>query len=139
MVEPQARITRPAVSLVIPEGVDALFRVQFADRVTPALCHQRGKGRTALRLDQGILVPRARRVDVDLIWRNVVVAGEHHGQILLDQGSGMALEAREPVELVVEFRSRLRIAVRQVDAGDDDTAYRGLDVAGLVIGRLSRQ
>src|SRR3954463_8794368 len=51
----------------------------------------------------------------------------------------MALEPREPVELVVEFRSRLRIAVRQVDAGDDDTAYRGLDVAGFVIAGLSRQ
>jgi len=39
----------------------------------------------------------------------------------------------EPVELGVEFRARLRIAVRQIDAGEDDAVDGGLDVAGLVV------
>src|SRR5262245_31131287 len=56
MIEPQARIARPAISLVVPEGVDPLIPVQLADRIAPALCDQRGKGGTALRLDQCILV-----------------------------------------------------------------------------------
>ena len=45
----------------------------------------------------------------------------------------------EPVELVVEFRPGLRIAVRQIDAGDDDAVDGGLDVARLVIVAVAGQ
>ena len=51
----------------------------------------------------------------------------------------MALQPREPVELVVEFRPRLRIAVRQVDAGNDDAADGGFDVARIVIAAVAGQ
>ena len=37
----------------------------------------------------------------------------------------------EPVELVVEFRPGLRVAVRQIEAGDDDAVDGGLDIARL--------
>jgi hypothetical protein len=37
MIEPQSRIARPAVSLVIPECVHRLRGMKVADRVTPAL------------------------------------------------------------------------------------------------------
>src|SRR5437868_4782042 len=35
MIEPQARIARPTVSLVVPEGVDSLVRIEVTDRVAP--------------------------------------------------------------------------------------------------------
>ena len=49
------------------------------------------------------------------------------------------LQALEPSELVVEFRPRLRIAVRQVDRGDDGTPDRRLDESALYIVGIARQ
>src|SRR5664279_5356920 len=40
MIEPQAGVARPAVSLVIPERVHRFRRMQRADRVAPALAHK---------------------------------------------------------------------------------------------------
>ena len=45
----------------------------------------------------------------------------------------MRAQSLEPVELVVEFRSGLRIAVRKVNAGDDDAFDRRLDIARFLI------
>src|SRR5262249_44056561 len=45
----------------------------------------------------------------------------------------------QPVELVVEFRAGLRIAVWRIDAGDDDAGDRGFDVARLAIAVVARQ
>ena len=50
-----------------------------------------------------------------------------------------SLSLREPVELVVEFRSRLRIAVRQIDAGDDDAVDGGFDIARFVVVGIAGQ
>ena len=100
---------------------------------SPALRDQRPEGGAAFRLDQRILVPRLRGIDIDLGRRDVVVAGQHHGDILLQELCGMGAQALEPVELVIEFRSRLRIAVRQIDAGDDDAVDGGFDIARLVV------
>src|ERR1700736_3981883 len=49
----------------------------------------------------------------------------------------MRFEPLEPVELVVEFRPGLRIAVRQIDAGNDDAFDRGLDIARLAVGGVA--
>src|SRR5665213_2136571 len=99
-----------------------------ADRVTPALRYQRPERRAALRLDQGILVPRPRRIDIEFGGRDVVVAGQYHGNVLLQEFRGMRSQPLEPCELVIEFRTRLRIAVRQIDAGDNDALDGGFDV-----------
>ena len=104
-----------------------------SDRVRPALRHQRLEGGAALRLDQRVLVPGFCRIDIELGRRDVVVAGQHHGDVLLQELAGMRPQPPEPVELVIEFRPGLRIAVRQIDAGDDDAVDGGLDVARLVI------
>src|SRR5689334_11289734 len=52
MVEPQARIARPAVALVVPEGEHLIIRMQRADRVAPALVDELLEGGAAFRLDQ---------------------------------------------------------------------------------------
>ena len=44
-----------------------------------------------------------------------------------------ASQPLEPVELVVEFRPGLRIAVRQIEAGDDDAVDGGFDIARLLV------
>src|ERR1700694_402168 len=43
----------------------------------------------------------------------------------------------EPLELVVELGAGLGIAVRQVQASDDDPLHRRLDVAALLLGRIA--
>jgi len=52
---------------------------------------------------------------------------------------GMGNEALKPGQHVVEFRSRLRIPVGEVDGSDQDSLNSRFDVAGLVIFRIPRQ
>ena len=51
----------------------------------------------------------------------------------------MADQALEPLQLVVELRPRLRIAVGQVQAADDDPVHRSLDVAAMRVVGIARQ
>ena len=113
--------------------------MQGADRVGPALVHQGLERGAALRLDQRVLVPGFGRININPGRRNVVVARQHHGDILLQQLGGVRAQPPEPVELGVEFRPRLRIAVRQIDAGEDEAFDGGFDVAGLVVVAVAGQ
>src|SRR5207244_12871865 len=80
-----------------------------------------------------------RRVDIERRWGYVVVAGQHDRDVLLDEFLRVRAQPREPGELGVEFRPGLRVAVRQIDAGDDDAAHGGLDVACFAIAGVARQ
>lgn len=51
----------------------------------------------------------------------------------------MRVQPLEPAPLEVEIRSGSRIAVRQIQAGEQHAVDRGLDVAALRIVRLTRQ
>jgi hypothetical protein len=51
----------------------------------------------------------------------------------------MDIKPLKPSQLVVEFRSRLRITVRQVNRSNQNSLNSGLNVAGLVVLRISRQ
>ena len=51
----------------------------------------------------------------------------------------MGNEALKPGQLVVEFRSRLRIPIGEVDGSDQDSLNSRFDVAGLVIFWISWQ
>ena len=48
----------------------------------------------------------------------------------------MGNEALKPGQLVVEFRSRLRIPIGEVDGSDQDSLNRRFNVASLVIFRM---
>jgi hypothetical protein len=62
-------------------------------------------------------------------------AGQHRRCPAVQHALGVAGEAIEPAQLVIEFWARRRIAVRQVEASDNQVADRGLDVAAVhVIG-----
>jgi hypothetical protein len=133
MIEPQARIARPSVPFVIPESVDRLCRMERAERVGPALIDQPSKRRPALRLHQSVLVPRLRRIDIPSRRNDVVIASQHHREARGQQSRCVGNQSLEPGQLVGEFRPRLRVAVWQIDAADQDAAHGGLDVAGLRI------
>jgi hypothetical protein len=47
-----------------------------------------------------------------------------------------ANEALKPGQLVIEFRSRLRIPVGEVDGSDQDSLNRRFNVASLLIFRM---
>ena len=94
-------------------------------------------GCAALRLHQGIVIPGCRGIDVDLGRSHVVVAGQDDRHVFAQQLARMRLQAPEPRQLVVEFGPRLRIAVGQVDAADEDAADGGLDVARLIVLRIA--
>src|SRR5437016_11386936 len=51
----------------------------------------------------------------------------------------MGNEALKPCQLVIEFWSRLRIPIWEVDGSDQKSVNSGLDVAGLAIFTISRQ
>jgi hypothetical protein len=48
-------------------------------------------------------------------------------------------KTRQPSELVVELRPGRRIAVRQIEAADDDAGNRRLDIAALRVLEVARQ
>src|SRR4051812_35139897 len=64
VIEPQSGVARPALALVVPEREHRFRRMHRPDRVSPALVHQRLERSAALRLDQRILVPGLRRIDI---------------------------------------------------------------------------
>src|SRR3981189_2468164 len=57
MVEPQAGVALPSVTHVVPEGIDALVRVLFAECIRPALLDEAGIGRAAFSLHARAITP----------------------------------------------------------------------------------
>lgn len=49
------------------------------------------------------------------------------------------MEPPEPSQLVVELRAGRRIAVRQIEAADQDSVYGGLDLAAMPVVSATRQ
>ena len=56
-----------------------------------------------------------------------------------DQRLRVLVQPLHPAQLVVEFRTRLRVAVGQIEAADDDAVDCRLDVAAMVVVRIARQ
>ena len=139
LIEPQPGVALPALSHVVPERIHRRIRMQRADGIDPALRQQALVGGAALRLQQRVLVVGFGRIDVLVGRHDVVVAREHDRDAGLVKRGGMADQPLDPGELVVEFRSGLRVAVRRVERGDQHAVDRGLDVAALRVVRIARQ
>src|ERR1700722_7650022 len=67
---------------------------------------------------------------------DVVVTGQHHGCSTRHEFGGVGNQALKPGQLVIEFRSRLRIPIREVDGSDQDSLNRRFNVASLPIFRI---
>jgi hypothetical protein len=76
-------------------------------------------------------------------WRwheeDVEVAGQNRRRAALQKSLGVARQPFEPAQLVIEFRARRRIAVRQIEATDDQAADRRFDVPAVRIVGIARQ
>ena len=139
LVEPQAGVALPALPHVVPERVHRRVRMERADGVDPALCKQALIGGAALRLQQRVIVIGFGLIDVLRRRHDVVVAREHDRDAGLVERRGVARQPLEPGELVVEFRPRLRVAVRRIERGDQHAVDRGLDIAALFVVGIARQ
>jgi hypothetical protein len=73
------------------------------------------------------------------VGHDVVVAGEDDRVAALGERARVAEQALEPGQLVVELGARLRVAVGQVDRGDEHAVDGGLDVARVVVGVVARK
>src|SRR6202012_1639558 len=105
MIEPETGIARPAVALVVPEREHRLRRMKRSNCVCPALRDERLECVAALRLDPRILVPGFGRINIKRCRCDVIVAGQHDRDVLLDELGCMRPQPSEPIELVVEFWS----------------------------------
>ena len=112
MIDAQAGVARPAVAQVAPVSVHRRVGMQRADGVAPALTEQARETRAAFRLQQRVLVVRFGLIDIAIGRHDIEIAGEHDRHVGGEQIRRMRDQPVHPGELVGEFRSGLRIAVR---------------------------
>src|SRR2546428_533818 len=139
VIDAQPRVALPVLAEVIPERVDRFVRMPRADRIDPSLLQQPLVALAALGLQQRILAPGARVVDIEVRRHHVVVAREHHRMAARPQALRMLDQALEPRQLVIELRPGLRIAVRQIQAAADDPLHPRLQITPLLVLRIARQ
>src|SRR4029077_12294491 len=116
-----------------PERIDLLFGMQGTNRIRPALPHEPSEGFTSLDTEERIIDPALGLVHVPLGWDDVEISGEHHGRGTRDEPGGMTRQPLEPAQLVVESRTRRRVAIGQIQAADDDLTDLRFDVAAVGI------
>ena len=112
--------------------------MQRAQRVGPALVEQAEIGGANLGREQRVVEPALGLVDVPLGRHHVEIAGQHDRVAGRDQFGGVGDQAVEPAQLVVEFRPGARIAIGEVEAGNQHAVDRGLDIAAMAVVRIPR-
>src|ERR1700722_1315809 len=123
----------------MPERVHRLCGVKSPHRVQPSLFRQSSKGAPALWLNQRVLVPRLRSIDVVISWNDVVVAREHYGYSCGQKFGAVRQESPQPSELVIKFWTGLRVPVGRIKRSDDDPIYCRFDVPALGVGWVAGQ
>jgi hypothetical protein len=88
--------------------------MELADSIYPPLLEEATEGGAAFWLHERILRPRLRRIDIPISRNDIVVACQHNGHIRRVEVRGVSGEAVQPSELVIEFRTRLRISVWRI-------------------------
>src|SRR6202158_5275919 len=101
VINAQARVALPSLTHVIPERVDRTGWMSGADRIGPPEVEQLSKRGSALRLDQGVAVVRARRINIARSRHDVVVARKHHRRARPVQTFCMLVKSLQPRELMV--------------------------------------
>lgn len=137
MVEAHTGVSSPSIPLVVPEGVHRFVWVGFADGVDTTAFEETAKGSASFRMEERIIAPRLCRIDIELGWHDVVVASENRRVILFDQQPRALDEPLKPGELVVEFGSRLRIAIGRIEAADRNPTNGRFDISALTISRIA--
>src|SRR3984957_17544159 len=139
MVNPQPGISAISVSKVVPESVDNVARVQLPQRIRPALREQHSIGLAHFRSEQRIVYPAFGFVDVEIGGDDVIVSGQHRGAATANQFGRVDGQTLEPAKFVIEFGTGGRVAVRKIEAADDETLDRSFDVAAMSVVRITRE
>ncbi len=113
--------------------------MELAHGVGPALREKPAIGLAHLGAEERVVDPARRRVDVELGRHDVVIAGQQDRRAARQQRLRMRREALEPAQLVVEFRSGCRIAVRQVEAADRQPVDCRLQIAAMRVFGIAGQ
>ena len=94
--------------------------------------------RARLGLQERVLHPGPRGVDVEVGGHHVVVADESDGMAGLVQRLGVGQQAMHPRKLVSELRTGLGIPVGGVEASDEHAVRGGLQVPALRVRWIAR-
>ena len=95
--------------------------------------------RAAFDAGQRIISPAGWIITVDILGDDIEITAKNNRNLILKQLLGAGIKPFHPGQLVVEFRSRRRIAVRQIDAGHTGAGDRCLDIARLFVIRIAGQ
>jgi len=122
MVDPQPRIALAAVAEAVPEGIDRLVRIEFANRVRPDLFQELATGGAALRLEPRIFVIGSHLINVG-VWRDhVKIAHQHNRRAGFPVRTRVRDQPVEPGQLAGEANA--------VDDGLDIAASLVIAIAG---------
>jgi hypothetical protein len=112
--------------------------MQRTGRIDPTLSEQPLICGARFGLHHRIGAPQPRIVDIGVGRDDVEVACQYYGFAALIEDLRVLDQAFEPRELVVELRTRLRVAVRQINGGNRESFDSRFQIARLLIGRVAR-
>jgi len=139
MVDAQSGVARVGVTEIVPECVDALAGMKRSQGVSPTLRGKPAKSVSNLDAKQRVVDPSLRLIDVEFGWHYVVIADEHDRRASGEKLGGMRDQALKPAQLEAEFLTIHRIAVRHVEAADQEAVDGGLNVAAVEIVVVARE
>jgi len=137
MVDADAGIAFERAPPIGPEAVDALIGMQVADRIGPALVEDAAIGGFGFGREERVLLPVLGFVHIEVGGNDVEVAANDDGGIEVEKRCQMRVEPRHPLHLVIELRTGPGVAVGKIEAGDQDAADRGLDIAALLVAGIA--
>ena len=139
MVNAQTRVASVRVPKVIPEGVDALVRMQAAQGVGPALGKKAAERVAHLGPKQRVVQPAFWLVDVKLGRHDVKISSEYDRSPGRYKLAGVVDQALEPTQLIIELGTGGRISIRKIQTADPEVVGGGFDVTALEVVWLTWQ
>lgn len=138
MVDPESSIPRECISEIFPEGIDPLVGLEVSQSIRPTLRDKLRIGRSHFWPKESVVAPSIRSVDVQVCRHDIEVADQCDRCIEIDQFSGVGRKAFKPAEFVIELRAGRRVAIREVEAADDNAVYDRFDIPAVGIVRITR-
>src|SRR5579872_1598647 len=137
MIDAQPGVAAVGITKVVPEGINALARMQLAYRVLPTSRNESSECLADLGPEERIVEPSFRLIDVELSRHDVVIAGENNRFVRAKKCIRVLRQTLEPAELVIELRTGCRIAVGKIKAANQNAAYPRLNIAAVYVLRIA--
>ncbi len=136
MIQPKPGVPLVSMAEIIPEGINPFFGVKLTDHIRPALSQKGPEEFARFRPEQGIVPVFFRFIGVQICRYNIEIPDQCHREAEAQQPFGMYGEPFDPLQLIVKFGSRIGVAVRKVQAGNDNAVYKRLDIPAMRIIRV---